>query len=473
MTDCTHDLVIIGAGPGGMSAALTAASCGLKALVLDEQPRPGGQIYRNVTVAPASIASLLGPDYRHGETLTTRLAGSGIDVRQGTLVWDVARDLTVTAQQSGRSFQVSAPQLIATGGAMERASPLPGWTLPGVLNAGAAQVALKGAASVPAGRVVLAGGGPLLLLVACQLLEAGAKLAGIVETSPAGNRRRALRHLPAALGAPALMAKGLRLLWQLRRAGVPMYSQATDLRIEGEERVQALNFFAGGSERRLEADVVLLHHGVVPNTQLSRLLRVDHEWSDVQLAWQPRVDAWGETSLQGFRIAGDGAAIAGALAAEASGALAALGAAQALGKLGTSECARLAEPWHRQLARQLRIRPFLDALYRPPEWLADPADDTIVCRCEEVTAGRVREMARLGCQGPNQTKFFSRCGMGPCQGRVCGIPVTQVLAKALHKSPGEVGAYRIRAPLKPVPLASIAALADDNAIEKPEPEETT
>ncbi|HMA07175.1 MAG TPA: FAD-dependent oxidoreductase, partial [Ramlibacter sp.] len=246
MTAYTHDVVIVGAGPAGMSAAITAASCGLRAVVLDEQPRPGGQIYRNVTVAAPSIAKLLGPDYRRGESLAARFAASGVEVRHGTLVWDIARDLTVTAQQDGRSFQVCAPQLIVANGAMERASPLPGWTLPGVMNAGAAQIALKSAGSVPSGAVVLAGGGPLLLLVACQLHEAGANVVAIVETSPAANRWRALRHLPGAFGAPGLLVKGVRMLRQLRRAGVPMFARATDLRVEGDDRADALSFVSDG-----------------------------------------------------------------------------------------------------------------------------------------------------------------------------------------------------------------------------------
>ena len=212
---------------------------------------------------------------------------------------------------------------------------------------------------------------------------------------------------------------------------------------------------------------MLLHHGVVPDTQLSRLLRVEHEWSDAQLAWQPRIDPWGLTSLAGFRIAGDGAGIAGALAAQACGALAALGAAHELGRLSQADRDARAAPLRDALSRQRRIRPFLDALYRPPEWISDPPDETIVCRCEEVSAGRLREMVALGCQGPNQTKFFSRCGMGPCQGRQCGLVVTQVLARALGRPPGEVGAYRIRAPLKPVPLSALAALTVLNDRTKP------
>lgn len=461
MTAFTHDLVVIGAGPAGMSAALTGASCGLRTLLLDEQLRPGGQIYRNITAVPQSVAALLGPDYFHGEALTDRVVRSGVELGFGSAVWDVARDLTVTVQRDGRSFHARAPQLIAATGAMERPSPIPGWTLPGVLNAGAAQIALKSAGAVPSGRVVLAGGGPLLLLVACQLLDAGVSVVGVAATSPGQNRLHALRYLPAALRAPAYLAKGARMLWRLRRAGVPIFSAATSLRVEGGERAQALAFVAGGSEHRLEADVVLLHHGVVPNTQLSRLLRVKHDWDPDQLAWRPRVDSWGETSIAGFRIAGDGAGIAGALAAEPSGVLAALGAARSLDRLTDADCEQRAKPARDLLTKQLRIRSFLDALYLPPPWLANPADETVVCRCEEVTAGRIREMARLGCQGPNQTKFFSRCGMGPCQGRMCGLTVTQILATELGKAPADVGAYHIRAPLKPVPLASLASLARD------------
>ncbi|MDO8320351.1 FAD-dependent oxidoreductase [Rhodoferax sp.] len=455
----THDLVIIGAGPAGMSAALTAASIGMKTVLLDEQPRAGGQIYRNVTAVDPKVATLLGPDYTHGRTLADRLQRSGVEVHYGAMVWDVARDLTVSVQHDGKSFQLRAPQLIAATGAMERASPMPGWTLPGVLNAGAAQIALKSAGAVPSGPVLLVGGGPLLLLVACQLLEAGATVAGIVETSPGDNRGAAMNHVMGAISTPTYLAKGLRMIWRLRKAGVPWFTQATQLRIDGRERVEGVSFIANGQQRHIDCSVVLLHHGVVPNTQISRLMRVAHTWDSNQLAWRPNVDEWGETSLAGFRIAGDGASITGAIAAEASGEIAAIGAAHALQRINDSERGQRATRARTALARQLRIRPFLEALYRPPQWINVPADETIVCRCEEVTAGRVREMARLGCQGPNQTKFFSRCGMGPCQGRMCGLAVTQVLADELGKLPDQVGAYHIRTPLKPIPLASLASMS--------------
>lgn len=456
----THDLIVLGAGPAGMQAALTAASCGLKTLLLDEQAVPGGQIYRNIERAPARVAHLLGPDYAAGRPLAEALRSSGVELRSNTLVWDVDHDLVVTALQDGQTLQLQARQLIACTGAMERASPLPGWTLPGVLNAGAAQIAIKTSGSIPAGRIALVGAGPLLLLVACQLMEVGAQVVALVETASPGNRWAALPHLPAALQAPAYLIKGLKMIAQLRAARLPWFKAAADIHILGAERVEALRFTSAGCEHRLQVDHVLVHHGVLPNHQLSRLLRLDHVWNHRQQSWQLVCDAHGQTSLPGVRMAGDGVSIMGAVAAQASGALAALGAAHALGRIDTASLHRLSAPHHKLVRKHGAIRPFLDLLYRPPQFITNPPDEAVVCRCEEVPAGRVREMARLGCQGPNQTKFFSRCGMGPCQGRICGSVVTQILATELGQSPASIGAYRVRAPLKPVPLSALARLAN-------------
>ncbi|CAL8481242.1 NAD(P)/FAD-dependent oxidoreductase [Caballeronia sp. S22] len=457
----THDMIVVGAGPAGMAAAATASELGLKVALVDEQPRPGGQIYRNIGVVDSSVKALLGRDYVAGSALLMRLSQTAVDVRAGALVWDVDQNRNVTLSMAGRSERLQAPHLLIATGAQERPSPVPGWTLPGVLNAGAAQIALKSGPSIPDGRIVLVGAGPLLLLVACQLFSAGAHVAALVETAPIENWTRALRHLPAALRAPGPLLKGLRMLAKLRSSGIPWYKCATEVSIQGEYRVREVHFLHRGKKVALAADVVLVHHGVVPNSQLTRLLGLKHTWSETQLAWRPDRNSRGMSALEGVWIAGDGGGIDGARAAEASGTLAALGIAHALGRIDAAERDKQASRWAKRLANERAVRPFLDALYRPPAWIGSPSDETLVCRCEEVDAGRVREMARLGCAGPNQTKFFSRCGMGPCQGRMCGITVTQILAEARGASPQEIGAYRVRAPIKPIPLHSLAALDPD------------
>ncbi|WP_202032449.1 FAD-dependent oxidoreductase [Agrobacterium fabrum] len=156
----THDLIVIGAGPAGMSAAVAAAELGLKTLLLDEQPRLGGQIYRNVANKSEKMDVILGRDYAYGRKLVATLEATSVEICLSSTVWDITRDLSVLALQNGTSLKFRAPQLIVASGALERPSPLPGWTLPGVLNAGAAQIAMKSGGSIPSGKIVLVGGGP-------------------------------------------------------------------------------------------------------------------------------------------------------------------------------------------------------------------------------------------------------------------------------------------------------------------------
>jgi bacterioferritin-associated ferredoxin len=204
---------------------------------------------------------------------------------------------------------------------------------------------------------------------------------------------------------------------------------------------------------------VLLHQGVVPNVQLTMALGCRHLWDEVQLCWTPQSDAWGRTSLERVFVAGDNGAIAGARAAEYSGRLAALQCAHELDKLsGTARDAKAGE-LRSKLRSHLAIRPWLDRMYRPREGFRIPADDTLACRCEEVTAGAIRKAVALGCLGPNQLKFFTRCGMGPCQGRLCGLTVSEIIARERGVPVSEVGYYRIRQPLKPVTVAMLAQTA--------------
>jgi bacterioferritin-associated ferredoxin len=181
-----------------------------------------------------------------------------------------------------------------------------------------------------------------------------------------------------------------------------------------------------------------------------------HAWDEAQLCWRPVVDEWGRTELLNVAIAGDAAGIAGAGAAALTGRLAALDAAHLIGRIDTAERGRRAAPIRAILARERAIRPFLDALYRPADGVLDPPDEVTVCRCEEVTAGQIRRAVRLGAPGPNQVKAFVRCGMGPCQGRLCGPVASTVIARARGLPVAEIGAFRPRAPYKPITVGALA-----------------
>jgi NADPH-dependent 2,4-dienoyl-CoA reductase/sulfur reductase-like enzyme len=201
---------------------------------------------------------------------------------------------------------------------------------------------------------------------------------------------------------------------------------------------------------------------VVPNTQITRQLECEHVWDPIQRYWKPRLDPWGNTTVDGVAVAGDTGGIYGAAAAEQAGTLAAVDAACRLGAISLRQRDRAAAPLQRRLSRERAVRPFLDHLFRPhPEFYRPPDDDTLVCRCEEITAGQIRQSAALGSLGPNQVKAHIRCGMGPCQGRMCGLTVSELIAEVHGMDVVDVGYFRIRPPLKPLPLKALAELQID------------
>ncbi len=446
-----RDLLIVGAGPAGMAAAATAAELGLSVTLLDEQPAAGGQIYRAVSSGGAARGEILGEDYLYGRTLVEGLGSERITVIPEATVWQIDESGWIAFSRHGKGQKSAARRILLATGALERPMPIPGWTLPGVMTAGAGQILLKQSGLV-AEEAVLAGSGPLLYLLAQQMVRAGSPPLALVETQTRADFSASLRHLPSALRGWRMLTKGAGMLSEIRRAGVRRYRGASSLSIEGREAAEVLVFECDGKRHHLSCRTVLLHHGVVPNTQATRALRLEHDWDEQQRCFRPRCDAWGATALERIYLAGDGSGIGGAAVAETEGRLAALAIACSLDRIDTSERDRRAKPLQATLRCDLAARPFLDAAYPPSSESLRPADETIVCRCEEVTAGQIRGYAKLGCQGPNQTKAFGRPGMGPCQGRYCGLTVTEVLAEANGTTPAAVGAYRQRFPLKPINL---------------------
>jgi thioredoxin reductase len=458
-----YDVAIVGAGPAGLAAAALCARAGLTCILLDDQPNPGGQIYRGVTNSPFDRGTALGGDYWRGESLVRAALGSGAHYVSCASVWGLLPENEIAISLGGGTRQIHAARVILATGAIERPFPIQGWTLPGVMTAGAAQILLKSSALVPTGRTLLAGCGPLLWLLAWQYLNVGVRLDAILDTTPAANWRRALRHA-AAFAASSYLAKGLRLMFDVRRA-IRVVAGVVEIAAEGGERIEAVTYRTGrGRSERLAADMLLLHHGVVPNVNLAMSANVAHRWSDTQLCWVPCVDSYGSTTVPHIAVAGDGAGIAGAQAAEARGRLAAVAAIRALKRefpVGKEERAA-----RRSLDQHERGRAFLDRLYQPAPNFRRPRGNTLVCRCEEVTAQQVLETTALGCPGPNQMKAFLRCGMGHCQGRFCGVTVTELMAEARGLPCAEIGYYRLRPPVKPITLAEIASLPADEAAVK-------
>jgi NADPH-dependent 2,4-dienoyl-CoA reductase/sulfur reductase-like enzyme len=458
-----YDVAVVGAGPAGLVAATTTASLGLATIVFDDSASPGGQVYRAVTTTPLRRPEVLGRDFWHGASLVRPFRSSGAEYLPGTTVWAVARradggfDLGVSGGRPGARIggQFAARALVIATGAIERPLPFPGWTLPGVMTAGAVQALLKSSALVPAGRVVLAGSGPLLWQVAWHCTNAGAALEAVLETIPRGRLAEAMRHAPGFMFS-GYLAKGLELVRTVRRR-TRVVEHVEALEAHGVERATRLRYAVDGAWNELAVDLVVVSHGVVPNIHLPAALGCELAWNDDHSAFQPVADAWGGTTVESVFVAGDVASIAGAQAAPARGRLAALAAANALGRIDAARRDAEGERAMREVAHALRGRPFLDALYQPAPAFRQPEGDTVVCRCEEVTAAAVREAVRGGAATLHEVKAATRCGMGPCQGRTCLGIVAELVAAERGVAPGTLVPPSIRFPLRPVTLAELAA----------------
>ncbi|HSH57901.1 MAG TPA: NAD(P)/FAD-dependent oxidoreductase [Halomonas sp.] len=450
------EVAIIGAGPAGMAAASRLAEAGERPVVFDLAQSPGGQIYRQLA-APQVGEAVMGADYLRGQALLGRFAHSRIDYRPGSRVWWAEREgqgTTLGVLASGKSELWQVRQLVVAGGAMERGWPFPGWQLPGVMQAGAGQILLKQGALVPDASPVLVGTGPLLYLLAWQYLRAGCPPRLVLDAAPRSRYSELLRHPLGTWHARHYLFKGLRMLGALHRAGVTIKQGFDALEAEGEGQLKAVSYRLAGRWQRVETPLLLTHFGVVPEPQLGRGLGLGFAWHAGQQAFVPERDADSLSAGPGLWLAGDGAGIGGAINAEREGHLAGLSILEAQGESVGEERGSL----RRARARDLGARKLLDALFRVPEgWLAAQPEKTLVCRCESVSLGEINAAMGQGAAGPGQLKAFTRCGMGPCQGRLCGESVSRLLASHQDASMSAVGYYRVRPPLHSITLGELAA----------------
>ncbi len=438
-------VVIVGAGPAGISAARTLLDHGIKPCLVDESLRGGGQIYRR---QPAnfqrSAKQLYGFEASKAEAVHRTLDELAplIDYRPETLVWN-AEDGRLDMLNNGRAESVEYAQIIVATGATDRILPVPGWTLPGVYSLGAAQIALKYQGCAIGERVAFCGSGPLLYLVAYQYAKAGAKVVAVLDSAPFSAQCRAL---PALLGQPATLAKGMYYRAWLTAHGIPVHQGATLKHIEGEQRVTAIRW----GEHTVACDAVAFAHALRSETQLADLLGCEFSWNSLNRAWLPQRDVAGRSSIAGVYLAGDGAGIMGADAAHMAGERAAL-AVLADSRIAIDQ--RRAAELERQLASIERFRHGLETAFPfPLQWAAQAPDALIVCRCEEVSAGDVRAVVDEGHWEINRVKAHCRVGMGRCQGRMCGLAAAEIIAERSGRGIEATGRLRGQAPIKPLPF---------------------
>ncbi|MBJ2221178.1 FAD/NAD(P)-dependent oxidoreductase [Pseudomonas sp. MF7453] len=438
-------VVIVGAGPAGITAARTLLDHGITPCLIDESPRGGGQVYRR---QPAnfqrSARQLYGFEAGKAQAVHRTLDELAplIDYRAQTLVWN-AENKRLDLLNNNRTDSVEYSRIIVATGATDRILPVPGWTLPGVYSLGAAQIALKYQGCAIGERVVFCGSGPLLYLVAYQYAQAGAKVMAVLDSAPFSAQCRAL---PALLRQPATLAKGLYYRAWLTAHGIAVHQDATLAQIKGEQRVQGIRW----GEHTLECDAVAFAHALRSETQLADLLGCEFAWNSLNRAWLPQRDSTGRSSVEAVYLAGDGAGIMGADAAQIAGECAALAL---LEDAGVSVDRHRRDTLVKQLANIQRFRQGLETAFPFPEqWAVQAPDELILCRCEEVSVGEVRAVVDEGHWEINRVKAHCRVGMGRCQGRMCGLAAAEIVAQRSGRGIAHIGRLRGQAPIKPLPF---------------------
>ena len=445
-------IVVVGAGPAGIRAAERLAAAGQVPVLIDEAEQGGGQIYRR---QPASFTRP--PEALYGSEAAKAVAlhaacdalAARIDYRPRTLAFALRPGEVLTQKDGAVRAQKYSALILATG-ATDRIMPVPGWTKPGVFSLGASQIALQAQACAIGQAPVFLGTGPLLYLVAYQYAQAGVAARAVLDTSAFSLR---IGALPALAARPSVLARGMLYLAELRRRGIAVKFGITPQAIEGEDRATAVRFQdAKGRAHRIDCDALALGFGLRSETQLADLAGCRFAFDPVAKHFLPELDGDGRSSVAGLYVAGDGAAIRGADAAELAGKLAACAALSDLGNtVDYEEMGKL----RAALAPMQRFRQGLEQAFPWPARLAAALpDDTVICRCEAVTAADIRHSAGpLDAPEINRAKAFVRVGMGRCQGRMCQLAGAEVLAAARGVAAEQVGRVRGQAPVKPLPAS--------------------
>ncbi len=459
------DVLVVGAGPAGLAAAIAARQAGAGVTVLDERAQSGGQFYK--PLAPSHQADQA-PDaqFAAGIALYGRALAAGVEVRHGAQVWAAFAPTELGVIIDGRAWVFTCRQLILAPGAYERPVAFPGWTLPGVMTTGAGQTLARAYRVAPGQRVVVAGNGPLNLQLAAELIEGGAHVVAALESAPRPGMREVGALFAAARNGADLLRDGVRYLARLARHGVPVLWGHTVAAADGDGRVQGVRVVrldaAGraiaGSERVFEADALCVGYGFIPATELARMLGCTHRVTDRHLGYLATVtEEDGRTSVPGVFVVGDGADLGGARVALARGSLAGSAAARTLG-----HAAPVSQQDLRALARSVAFQRALWRIFQaPPLHLGGVPDATVLCRCEEVSFGTVRAQIAAGRDTLAAIKRNTRLGMGRCQGRYCACTAARVLQEITGRAVGVEESFAPRAPVRPVPAAALA-------FEKPE-----
>lgn len=455
------DLVVLGAGPSGVAAANVASKEGAEVVIIDENSSAGGQIYRAPPNEFQPQNSFKSDEFREGEKQRNILKNSNVKALFKHRVWSVSSDLVVSTVGPNGLSSWHARSLIIANGALERIIPFPGWTIPGVIGLAASTILLKSQYVLPGQSTVVAGCGPLLIAVANGIIKSGGKVSAIIDLN---SKSDWIKAFPRLLSRPDQLFKGMSWFANIMKAGIKLYgghAVTNTKQVDNVLRISIAPINSAGSildsknQKIVEGDCLAIGHGLFPSTEITRLLKAKHIYDPLKGGWVPLIDDDFRSSIPGVYIAGDATGISGAFSAVQKGRIAGMAAVRDLNVMSSQKykakikseliILKKNENFGKAAVRLMKFR---------PELIQTITSETIVCRCEDVFRSEIDEAIESGARDLNQLKAWTRCGMGPCQGRTCSEAIEAILASKVG-SRELAGQWTGRTPLRPVPIEQI------------------
>ncbi|MCP4416857.1 MAG: FAD-dependent oxidoreductase [Chloroflexi bacterium] len=468
------DVAVIGGGPAGIAAAIELAKGDVSFVVIDSYPQPGGHYFRqspNEFGTPNEFGALnefssLKVNGRQAEYQSLMAEAAEVEILSGTTVWSMFRDeetALFTLHLQGHAIRsVQATTLLLAPGSYDRPLPFPGWQLPGVMTLGGAQMLIKGHGILPGKRILVAGGGPLLLAVAAGLIEAGADVEAVLDTA---SMMDGVGKMPSAFwGQWGRLKEAWQYASTIRRSHVPILFGHSVFRAIGEEEVIGAAYGkldAAGrprkeSEKIVNVDTICVSLGFLPNLALTRHLGCEHFYDPMLDSYYPQHDEKMETTVADIFVAGDVTGVGGKELSKLQGQIAGLNILSKMGKLTANEVQQRTQSLQPAIRSEKRfIQMMRDRMQVKPGLLDMLDDETVVCRCEMVTVGAVKTAVSDGARDMRGAKLRTRAGMGACQSRYCEQTIRHLLAQETGQPHESVGTSSIRPPLIPVMLKDI------------------
>ena len=456
-----YDIVVVGAGPSGIAAAVSSASHGSKVLIVDSNSNLGGQVYKPPPDTYKEIKKNYSKEIRIQKSFKKLIDENEIDIALKHTVWQVVHGFRIYAyNNNNQNVCWECKTLIIATGTYERIIPFPGWTLPGVIGLAAATTLLKSHRVLPGEETVVAGCGPLLAVVASGIIKAGGKVRAIIDLKSSFDWLSSIRPM---LSNPSSLFEGIGWLKNIIFSGTPIYFNSVIQEVNKKEneleisitKINSRNKKKHDNKIKLKADSLCVGHGLIPSIDILKSLGAEIFFESESSTWLPRINKYFQSSIEDLYIVGDGSGIAGAIPAYEKGLIAGNAASLDLKYINRDKFIIITNKIFAKLNKLEKFGKSMAKLMTPSSHIIkNITKDTIVCRCEDIKREEIEDAIKSGAKEINQLKSWTRCGMGPCQGRTCEDSIARIISEHLGDRKS-AGIFTRRFPLKPIVMDDV------------------